>query len=160
MELSTALGTPDYLNLTASLALELAQGLSPPTEIFKRAGFSEADAVTLLRSPEFRVMVKAAKGEWDGLQNTPERIKLKAQMALEELMLPQFQMASNANTPATARIEAFKSFERLAATTKEDSGPNTGPKFILNINLGEVTKEIEGTVLEGTDEEKLLEPAA
>lgn len=161
MDLSNELRAPDYLQLTTSLALELAQRLSPPADVFRRAGLNDADAMALLRSPEFTAMVKAAKAEWDGVGNIPERIRLKAQMALEELMLPQFQMARDSRTPATARNEAFKSFERLAGTSQAlelNPGPNS-PRFILNINLGGAAKTIEGSVINGSDEEKLLETA-
>ena len=155
MELSNETLAPDYLNMTSSLALELAQGLSPPREVFERNGINENDAITLLKSPDFQAMVRAAKNEWAGAGNIPERIKLKAQMALEELMLPQFQMARDPKTPATARNEAFKSFERLAATT-ESVGGGTGPKFVLNINLGDTVRTLQGATIEGTDEEKVL----
>lgn len=157
MEISTEFSTPDYLSLTSSLAMELAQQLSSPREIFERAGLSEEDARTLLKSPDFQAMVKAARAEWNGVGNIPERIRLKAQMALEELMLPQYQMARDPRTPATARNEAFKSFERLAQTGKDDLAGGTGPQFVLSINLGEVKKSIEGATIEGTAEEKLLE---
>jgi hypothetical protein len=160
MELSNRTKAPDYLNLTTSLAMELAQGLSPPKEVFARNEITEADAITLLKSPDFQAMVKAAKNEWAGVGNIPERIRLKAQMALEELMLPQFQMARDPRTPATARNDAFKSFERLAGTQNADMDVAAGPKFVLNINLGPKTKEFSGVEIEGTAEEKVLEPAA
>lgn len=158
MEVSTEQRTPDYLQLTASLATELAQQLSPPSEVFARAGLSQDDALKLLNSPEFQAMLKAAKAEWNAVGSTPERIKLKAQMALEELMLPQFRMAMDPKTPATARNDAFKSFERLAEAGKSSDvgGGGGGPKFVLNINLGEAM-QLTGTTIEGTAEEKLLE---
>lgn len=157
MEVSEEYGTPDYLQMTASLATEIAQQLSPPSEIFARAGLSKEDALKLLNQPEFQAMVKAAKSEWNAVGSTPERIKLKAQMALEELMLPQFRMAMDPKTPATARNDAFKSFERLAEAGKSGDGDAaTGPKFVLNINLGEAM-QLSGETIEGTPEEKLLD---
>lgn len=157
MELSNQEVAPDYLTLTSSLAMELAQGLSTPTEVFERCGIGHADAIILLRSPDFQAMIKAAKAEWAGVGNIPERIRLKAQMALEELMLPQFQLARDPKTPAGARVDAFKSFERLAGTQNGDAEAAAGPRFILNINLGDKIKEISGVEIQGTDEEKLLD---
>ena len=49
---------PDYLQMTSSLALELAQGLSMPSEVFSRYGIEPGDALKLLRSEDFQAMLK------------------------------------------------------------------------------------------------------
>lgn len=158
MELSDTQDVPDYLQLTTSLAMELAQGLSTPSEVFARHELSDKDARLLLLSPHFQTMLRAARKEWEQVGNTPERIRLKAQMALEELMLPQFQMARDPRTPATARNDAFKSFERLAGGGKTgiDGEAASGPKFVLNINLGEAMQmHLKGETIEQSNDDLL-----
>lgn len=140
--------TPDFFQVTSALAMEIASGLSEPSEVFARHGITEEDAVTLLGDPVFRKMVKEAQAEWQADQNTAERIRLKSQMALEELLLPTFEMARDKRIPPASRTDAVKLFERLSGVSKQDTDSGGGgPKFILNINVGESTKEIEGEVI-------------
>jgi hypothetical protein len=141
---------PNFFALTSTLAMELASQLTSPTEVFARHGFSEDDAKLILADPTFRNMIKEAKAEWGAEQNTAERIKLKAQMALEELLLPTFTMAKDPRVPPPARMDASKMFERLSGVSKETEGNGGGgPKFVLNINVGsDGPKEIVGEVIE------------
>lgn len=142
--------TPEFFQVTSALAMELASGLSEPAEVFTRHGLSDDAAKNLLKDPIFRKMVKEAQAEWSADQNTAERIRLKSQMALEELLLPTFRMAQDPRIPPASRTDAVKLFERLSGVSKSemDSGGG-GPKFILNINLdGKNPKEIEGEVIQ------------
>jgi len=142
---------PAFLGMTTTLALELASQLTSPAEVFDRHGITDEDAKTLLADPTFQRMIKEAKAEWTAEQNTPERIRLKAQMALEELLLPTYNMAKDPRVPPPSRTDAVKLFERLSGVAKsaEDSG-GSGPKFVLSINVGNGTnspKEITGEVI-------------
>ena len=146
---ATNAGIPDFFQVTSALAMEIASGLSEPSDVFARHGISDTDAVALLNSDAFRKMVKEAKQEWGADANTADRIRLKSQMALEQLLLPTFTMAQDPRIPPASRTDAVKLFERLSGVSKqnEDSGGG-GPRFILNINVGETPKEIEGAVLD------------
>jgi hypothetical protein len=151
MDTPAKLDAPDYLAVTSSLAMELASELSDPSTIFDRHGFSEDDARVLLESPTFQKMVKEAKLEWDSDTNIQDRIKRKAQMALEELLLPTYHLAKDPRVPPPSRTDAVKLFERLSGAGKssEDSG-GTGPKYVLTINIGTgdgSPKEITGEVI-------------
>jgi len=130
----------DYLQLSAVLAMELASGLTPPSEIFSRHGFTDAEAKAMLMNPAFQRMLKEAKANWDSPMNAEERIRLKAKLALEELLIPHFQMAQNPDVPPPARTEALKTFERLSGMVSKEgaaSGGQGGERFVVNINLGE-----------------------
>lgn len=147
-------GIPDFFQVTSALAMEIASGLSEPSDVFARHGISEADAVTLLQSDAFRNMVKEAEKEWKADANTADRIRLKSQMALEQLLLPTFTMAQDPRVPPASRTDAVKLFERLSGVSKQDSDSSgAGPKFILSINVSPEggVKEIEGAVI-NTDE--------
>lgn len=144
-------GAPEYLSVTTSLAMELASQLTEPSEIFERHGISEEDSVKLLGNEAFQRMVKEAKTEWDSDSNIKDRIRLKAQMALEELLLPTFVLAKDPRVPPPSRTDAVKLFERLSSVTQSaEDFSGAGPKFILNISLGGNTpvKEITGEVID------------
>ncbi len=143
-------GAPNYLGVTTALALELASQLTEPSEVFARHGIAEEDQLKLLQDPVFQAMVKEAKLEWESDQNVNDRIRLKAQMALEELLLPTFTLAKDPRVPPPARLDAAKMFERLSGVSKqaEDAGGG-GPKFVLSINVNaDEPKSIEGTVID------------
>ncbi len=144
---------PDFLNITTSLAMELASGLSEPSIVFERHGISEDQAKELLNNPHFQKLVKEAKAEWDADTNISERIKLKAQMALEELLLPTFTLAQDPRVPPPSRTDAVKLFERLSGVGKQSENDfgGGGPKFVLQLNLGkqeDTTTTIEGRVID------------
>lgn len=143
---------PSYLRISAALAMELASELSAPAEVFQRHGIGQDEIPVILNDPTFRRMVKEAQAEWKSEQNVPERIRLKAQMALEELLLPTFAMAKDPKMPPPSRTDAVKLFERLSGVAKSngDSGEQ-GAKFALTINLGNGSgqlKELSGAVIE------------
>jgi len=128
----------NLLQLSAALAMELASGLSPASEIFARWGHTPEEARAILSNPTFQQMLKEAKGNWDSDSNVEERIRMKARLALEELLEPHFKMAKSVDTPPPSRIEAMKTFERLSGMSakEKDSGFTPGERFIVNINLG------------------------
>lgn len=143
-------GAPDYLQVTSSLAMELAADLTEPSEIFARHGFSPEMAVELLQNDHFKKLIVEAKAEWSADSNITERIRLKAQMALEELLLPTFTLAKDPRVPPPSRTDAVKLFERLSLVSKSvEDGGGGGPRFILSINVGNTgtAKEIEGEVI-------------
>ena len=148
--------TPDYFQLSSALAFELAAELTSPTDIFLRHGIEEKEAIRLLADPTFKKMITDAKREWTAEQNVPERIRLKSQLALEELLLPTFNMAKDPRVPPASRTDATKLFERLSGVTKsnEEQSGGTGPKYILTINLGGSIepKELTGMTIEQTPE--------
>ena len=144
-------GAPDFLQVTTTLAMELASQLSSPSEVFARHGITDDDAKILLADPQFQHMLKEAQREWSTDMNVAERIRMKAALALEELLLPTFAMAKDNRVPPPVRHDATKTFERLSGVSKasEDSGGGTGPKFVLSINVGGNVdpKEITGEVI-------------
>ena len=141
--------TPQYLSVTTALAMELAAELAAPTEVFARHGFDEDEARKLCADPAFARIVKQAKAEWNADTNVKDRIQLKAQMALEELLIPTFALAKDPRVPPPSRTDAVKLFERLSGVTKSvEEGGSGGPRFILSINVGgDGPKEIQGEVI-------------
>jgi len=131
--------SPEFLRLSAALAMELVAGMTEPADIFSRWGYTADDACKMLRNPAFQQLLKEAKATWGADTNAEERIRLKARLALEELLPAHYELAVSQDTPAPARNEAVKTFERLsgmAAAQKDGSVPGMGERFIVNINLG------------------------
>jgi hypothetical protein len=143
--------TPEYLQVTTALAMELASQLSDPREVFSKHGFTKDEALVLLKDEVFGELVKEAQREWRSNTNVGDRIRMKSRMALEELLLPTFKMAQDPRVPPPSRTDAVKLFERLSGVAKvsEDAG-GSGPKFILNISVGQESgpKEIIGEVID------------
>ena len=129
------------MNISTVLAMEIASGLSSPKEVFSRHGFTDVEARQILKSPHFVKMLKEAKANWDGDHNADERIRLKAKLALEELLLPHFLLAKSPDTPANARNEAVKTFERLSGLARDTGDNPVGERFVVNINLGDAPEE-------------------
>lgn len=142
-----------YLDITTALAMELASQLTPASDVFKRHHIKPEDAKKLLSDETFRRMVRDARSEWAADKNIADRIKLKAQMALEELLLPTFAMATDPKIPPASRHDATKLFERLSGIGKGEGGDgNMGPRFVLSINVGgDKPREIEGQIIEQED---------
>lgn len=132
-------GTGQFVQMSMALALELVSGLSQPSEVFSRHGYSAADAAKMLNNPQFKQMLREAKSAWNADMNAEERIRLKARLALEEMLPAHYDLATNPDTPAAARNEAVKTFERLSGmAAKEQAGAaGGGDRFVVNINLGE-----------------------
>ena len=130
-------------SISSKLINELALGLYPPSEVFKRFGYSEAEAARLIDSGAFRNALKDAKEKWASTDSAEERIRLKALIALEEMMPSLFAMGVDDTINPTARNEAFKTMAKLAGVERgpQDGGAG-GPAFAININLGDTRREI------------------
>ena len=137
------------LEIPPTLAVELVAGLSTPTEIFARHNVPVEKIPGLLQSDIFLAMLKEAKNDWCGDHNADTRIRTKARIALEELLIPQFAMAQDKCTPAAARNEAAKFFKSLAGMDKSESAGDGVEKFVVNITLGSSDKQPETIVIDG-----------
>ncbi len=131
-------------DISPKLINDLALGLYPPSEVFARHGYTEQQAAKLVDSGVFASALKEAKDRWNSTDSAEERIRLKALIALEELMPYLFAVTTDLDTPPTAKNEIFKSFQRLAGVDKPAKEAGTGgPGFHININLGDgVRREV------------------
>lgn len=128
---------PGMFEVSPILASELACGLSRPSDVFARHGYTPEQAALLLRNPVFQSMLKQAKAEWDAEHNVDERIRIKSKLALEELLHSHYVMARSTDTPPPARTEAIKTFERLSGLNTPEKETGTTSRFVVNINLGD-----------------------
>lgn len=136
VQLPQADASVDLSHLNAHIAHELALGLSDAVSIRNRYGITNAQWDHLKRNPTFRSMLAEAIREFQGDQNARQRIKLKADIILEDAIPAYDKMIHNEACPASERINAGKLLAQLAGhNAKEGVVAAAGGGFTLNINL-------------------------
>ena len=100
--------------LSAALAADLAAELYDQETVFRNHGLSMEVGQALLGQPWFKAMVEQAKRDWDALDNVRDRIRAKAQIALEESIPTVYGIIADKNTPGAARVAAFKEMKEIA----------------------------------------------
>jgi len=120
------------------LAVELAVGISPVSEILKRHDLTKDELRAKLGEPSFRSMLKEAKRVWNSDLSAKERIRLKSQILVEDSLIGLYQIFNNDGLSPAVRIDAFKTMSKAADvdTPEKVIGP-TGGRVIVNLNFGE-----------------------
>jgi hypothetical protein len=133
-------------SLKASIVTELAAGLTDADGVRDRYGISEAQWSILRKAPIFRQMLREAIERLAGDMNASNRIKLKADVMLEDNLKVLDEIANDRDAQSMARIKAIEVSAQLAgkgpAQTKEQ-GPGQGT-FSLNIVIGDREIKVEG----------------
>ena len=127
-------------SLKASIVVELAAGLSDAEGIRERYGISEAQWSILRKAPIFRQMLKEAIERLAGDTNAANRIKLKADVMLEDNLKVLDEIANDRGAQSMARIKAIEVSAQLAgkgpSQSKDKEGDGRGT-FSLNIVIGD-----------------------
>lgn len=123
-------------HLTAALAFDLAAQLSPLQVIMDRYGLTEAMLTTALQHPPFVKLIREAKAKWESDMSVAERVRLKAQFALEDCILPMHNIAHNKDAGNVSRIDAVKLIASIAGMSRGDAVQQESGKFSLTINMG------------------------
>lgn len=133
--------------LKASIVMELAAGLTDADGVKERYGISEAQWAILRRTPIFRQMLKEAIERLGGDTNAGARIKLKADVLLEDNLGVLDQIANDREVQSQARIEAIKTMAQLTGRqNKEAVQGGGGGAFNLQIVIGGApTVTVSGT---------------
>jgi hypothetical protein len=133
--------------LKAKIAMELAAGLTDAGGVRERYGISSAQWDILRRAPIFREMLKEAVIKLTGDTGAASRIKLKADVLLEDNLAVLDEIANDKQAQSMARIKAIEFTAQLAgkggAAPKEGGAGGQG-MFSLNIIIpgaGEVRVE-------------------
>ena len=120
--------------LKATIAMELAAGLSDADGVKSRYGISEAQWSILKRTPIFRQMLKEALERLAGDTNAGARIKLKSDVLLEDNLPVLDEIANDKQAQSSARIEAIKTMAQLAGRSQKEATQGGGQgAFSLNI---------------------------
>lgn len=137
---NTAVALPELSlsDLNATIAAELAAGLSSAETIRKRFGLTVPQWKALTTNHVFRSMVRDALKAFQGDLNAGKRITLKAEVMLEDSLEVLYGLAKATDVPSGERIKAVQTMADLAGRNAK-TAPDTGPKqagFTLNINVG------------------------
>jgi hypothetical protein len=131
--------------LKANIVTELAAGLTDADGIRERYGISEAQWSILRKAPIFRQMLREAIERLGGDMNAANRIKLKADVMLEDNLKVLDEIANDRDAQSMARIKAIEVSAQLAGKgPSQAKEPNAGQgTFSLNIVIGDRELKIQ-----------------
>jgi hypothetical protein len=119
------------------LAVELAVQIRSVNEVLVAYSTTRSELVAKLKDPMFRDLVKHAKRLWSSDLSIKERIRLKAQVCVEDSLLEIFSIVHNPDNAIPAKLDAFKQLSRVAEVDAPERGKGeTGTRFTVEINLG------------------------
>jgi hypothetical protein len=125
------------------LAWEIAANIAPLPDILRRWTLTYDDLKKKLRDPLFRSLVKETKAIWKSELNTKERIRVKAQLLVEDSLLDVYSIVGDKAMHANARIDAFEKLAKIGDLTAPDKAQTSGERVTININLGDSTQPMK-----------------
>lgn len=138
---ASSAGLPDLLVGEDDTALiwDLVRGVTDAQAVLARYSMTRADFETKGRQPLFARSFRMAKRYWDADGNVRERIKVKAQAALEESVVSVARIVNDPDMSVPAKLEAVDRLDKLADIHGKRAG-TTGAeaqKVSITINLGD-----------------------
>lgn len=127
------------------LVADLSAGLEPLPTILRRYQLSKSQFTALLADPTFRAAIKAQREMFHATANLPDRIRFKAQLAVEELLQDMFTIAAGANHPPAARVAAFNQIKNLTGLERPEA-PAPKQRFGLTINIAAAAAGASGAI--------------
>lgn len=123
-------------DITAAVAMDLAMELHDRADVWNRHSIDPLQGEAMLLDPFFKRMVDNARKEWESVTNTKQRIRLKAQLAVEDSIADLYKLACDINSPGAARVSAFKELVNLSGTAvqQEGGGAAAGPSVNIYLN--------------------------
>lgn len=119
----------------ALLAREIAMDIFPLEDIIRLHQLSDVEWTRLSENRKFQEMIASMAREWEGALNTRERIKVKAQTALEAQLEIYVRDIADPSIPLAQRVEAGKFLARLG---EMDGGKGDGSgQFVISLNIGD-----------------------
>lgn len=106
--------------------------MHPWKEVAASFGFSEQEALELLRQPYIQNIVDESSARFHSPQNIKERIREKSLVVLEQSLPYIFDIITNQNTPDAARNEAVKTVTKLSGLEAQQQAAS-GATFSLTI---------------------------
>ena len=127
----------NVLNL-AKLARELAQDIYEPDVIRQTNQISPERFDKILADPEFQKMLRGMIDDFNSAAGTAERVKVKAQSAVEAALEGFYHDLTDRTHPLSQRVEALKAMMKLGELGENDAVGGSGVLggISVNINLG------------------------
>jgi len=118
------------------LARELAMDIKDPAQIQQAHAISPLEWEQITATPLFLDYYRQAVGEWQSAKNTPERVRLKSLMIVEEALPEFYARMHDPKEPLSAKTEVLKTVSRLGGVGGNVDGTISGEKLSVTINLG------------------------
>ena len=131
----------------AALAREIAMDIFDLDKILEIHKLSFAEWERIAAMPRFQSMLADMLLEWRTATNTKERLRVRAQTGIETHLDQLINELSDPSIPLTQRVEAYKFLARLGELDGQIQGGSGGTGFHINLNIGELTKQVR--VLQG-----------
>jgi|SRR5262245_23734606 len=126
----------------ATLAREIAQDIFPVADVIRLHNLSDDDWDRISKHPRFVSILNDMQREWNSAENTAQRIKVKAQAGLESQIEVLIADCGDVTIPLSQRTEAYRMLARLGDL--DGQGKSTpGERFVIQLNIGSVHKEVE-----------------
>lgn len=121
----------------AKLAREIAMDVLPVQDLLTLNHISDEEWCRIQDDPKFQVMLKDMVLEWNSASNTRQRIKIKAQTAIEVLMDTLFREVIKGEAPLTQKVDAVRQLARLGELEgAQVGGGQAGDRVSIVINMG------------------------
>jgi len=131
-----------YKLKTERMACELALGLETPETIFTAYGYSAEQAVALLESPSFTLILERIAKE---VRESGLSFKMKARAQAEELLADSFDIATDPYQSAAVRADLIKWTAKMAGHEPKEKGDDgkSGGGLTLSITFaGQPTQAV------------------
>jgi len=140
--------SPDSASNT--LALELVARLEPASSVLARYGITPEEAERLLATPTFKAQLREAHQFWNSPENREERIRIKAAMMSEDALPEMHMLLHDGEKPMTARVDLFKTINRLAGLDKTAEGAvgTGGFRIVMNFGFEDRPQVLEGRAID------------
>lgn len=139
------------------LAREIAMGIRPLQKILDDAGIDQLEWAVISNNKAFLNRLQSECLAWEGVSNTPERVKVKSQSIIEEYLPELYARMNDKTEKLSDKIAAAQMVKDLAGMgSKVDMKTgNPGDRVSITINLGADTKltyerELPAKVIDAT----------
>jgi hypothetical protein len=122
--------------LFVKLAREIASDLRPLPDILMHHGVSDEDWGRISANPTFQRYLRSSIEEWNGVSNTPERVRIKAIAFVEEWLPELYARGHDAKEPLSAKVELLKTMSKMGGVGGIEAVGGGGDRMIVQINLG------------------------
>lgn len=131
------------------LIMELVAKISPPAEILTRYGLTAEGFKAKCKDRMFLAAFKETKRVWESDLNAAERVKKKAGLLLEDMLLGLYRRAQQPETGINAHRDAVETMAKLSdAWEPGKKQGNAAPASHVNITINGAPV-ITGATVEG-----------
>jgi hypothetical protein len=133
----------EMLPYTQEFVVEIASDWDDPKTICLNHEVSKAEYTRLLK---FQPFIDAVAATRVALTEGSVTAAFKAKLAVEDLIPTIFKIAEGAADPKV-QIDAFNALKGLAGLGKNNTPVDLAAGYTLQINLGEITSQVQPPVL-------------